>query len=90
MARTITEYEPGDIDTKNNELHRELFGAILGAMLLGTVKPKEGEDPMLPMNRSIAFVLTTLERAGYTITKREELPAPFRAFTVEDSSPIED
>jgi len=90
MARTVTEYEPSDIDLKNDDLHKELFGAVLGAMLLGTVKPKENEDPMLPMRRGIAFLLTALERAGYSITKRESVPDVFKAFSVDSAPPIED
>lgn len=78
MAKTITEYEHSDIDIDNDPLHKTLFGVVLGSMLLGTVKPREDEDKMKPMKTAIAFVLTTLEREGYTITKREgDIPKAF-------------
>ena len=78
MAKTVTEYEASDIDIINDPLHKSLFGGVLGSILLATVKPKEGEDKMKPMLGAIAFLLTSLERDGYIITKREgSVPSAF-------------
>lgn len=78
MAKTVTEYEPSDIDFDNDPLHKTLFGVLLGAILLATALPKEGDDKMGTMKTAIAFVLTGLERDGYTITKREgDIPKAF-------------
>lgn len=79
MARTVTEYEASDIDIDNDPLHKSLFSSLIAGIFIATAKGKEGEDKLDPSRRAVAFLLTGLERDGYVITKREDVPSPFIA-----------
>jgi hypothetical protein len=60
---------------------RRSYAAVL-IVLLKTVTqapPTTDEGTTLVMNQAVADVLNTLDRAGYVISKREEVPAVFSA-----------
>lgn len=81
MAKTITRLEPGDIDTKNNPLHKDLAAGLVVNALVLTSPAREGETVEQRTERvltgSVMTFLNYLNDIGYTITKQEDIPSAF-------------
>jgi hypothetical protein len=76
--KTKIEYEASDIRA-DNPLHALLNIALVLAVLTITSRDRDKEDAVVACNRAVAGFLTLIEQSGYVITKREEVPAVFRA-----------
>lgn len=82
MARTITELEVSDIDFKNNDMHSRLSILLpMTALMYSGRKPNEGEGQnefheRLSKEALVTF-LNSLDRIGYVISKKEEIPSAF-------------
>lgn len=78
MAKTFTELEASDIDLEGNEMHKALeVGMLVGLMTVAMAKDKSTEGVKQSTRQAIATLLNALERAGYSISKRETVPAVF-------------
>lgn len=81
MARTVTVYEPDDIDLINNPLHKVLHGGLAVGALTLILPAKEGETREEVAERrartAVATFLSVLEQEGWTISRREDVPPAF-------------
>lgn len=81
MAKTFTELEASDIDLDNNPLHKSLMIGLAVSALVVTGAKKDAIDKQAEarrvMREGVAAFLNGLDRDGYSITKREEIPAAF-------------
>lgn len=81
MAKTITELEASDIDLEGNELHKVLeVGLLVGLMTVAMGKDKSTEGVKQSTRQAVASLLNALERSGFSVSKRETVPAVFNDF----------
>lgn len=81
--KTTTEYEPSDIDMKD-ELNGLLFaGMLIVSLTLPEYIKKDKEDGDTKFDtaatKTVSLFLNFLAKSGYTITKQESVPQVFRS-----------
>lgn len=75
--KQVTEWEPSDIDLDKDDLHKKLSIIILGAAIVASGNRADPSDDK-PVKAAVALVLTMLNKFGYVVSKKEEVPAVFQ------------
>ena len=84
--KTTTEYEASDIDLQDPLNGALMAGALITLLTMSGVKeraakagkPVDGAN-MEALKESVASIRNSIEAAGYSIVKREEVPSLFRS-----------
>lgn len=77
--KVYKEFEPNDIDL-NDDFNQKISAALLISNL-AMPRSKTGEAPVDPTYAQqvlVSVFLNTIERFGYSVTKREEVPEIFK------------
>lgn len=74
--KTFQEWEPSDIDLKDDDLHKKLSIIILGCALVASGNRTDPSDDK-PVKASVALMLTMLNKFGYVVSKKEDVPDVF-------------